>query len=347
MALIYKACDCYLIDHRDFITNVYKRTVVNENETVSFSLLSKLFSILNIAHKQSRKRQRNSDNLHEETMKVKAAYERFLQEIPADIKDSLVSKYKLLETSAVRDLSKELFESTIFDFMGMKGGNNAETSLKCRIKEHNFLIPPNSRFYCGCVKEQCLKLDGNKFDIVVADPPWWNKYIRRLKNANKKLSYSMMYNEDIAAIPLQNLLAENCLVAVWCTNAPSNVAAVKNIIFPKWGVEYVGTWYWMKVTVDVQPLCSFASGCEKQPYERIILGKIGEVNDIPDGQVVVSVPSALHSQKPPLLDILSPLVKTESPQTLELFARYLLPNTTSVGYEPLKWQHESLYEEVT
>lgn len=80
-----------------------------------------------------------------QTMKVKAAYERFLQEIPADIKDSLVSKYKLLETSAVRDLSKELFESTLFDFMGMKGGNNAETSLKCRIKEHNFLIPPNSR----------------------------------------------------------------------------------------------------------------------------------------------------------------------------------------------------------
>lgn len=313
MAVIYKKSDCYLIDHRKFITNVYKRTVVNENETVSFSLLSKLFSILNIAHKRSRKRPHNSDNLHEETMKIKAAYERFLLEIPGDIKDGLVITYKLLETSDVRDLSKELFETTLFDFMGIKGGNNADTSLKCRIKEHNFLIPSNSRFYCGCVKEQCLKLDGNKFDIVVADPPWWNKYIRRLKNANEKLSYSMMYNEDIAAIPLQNLFAENCLVAVWCTNAPSNVAAVKNIIFPKWGVEYVGTWYWMKVTVDLQPLCSFGAGCEKQPYERILLGKVGEVNDIPDGQVVVSVPSALHSQKPPLLDILSPLVKTENP----------------------------------
>ncbi|CAH1640187.1 unnamed protein product [Spodoptera littoralis] len=347
MAVIYKKSDCLLIDHRNFITNVYKSTVVNDNETVSFSLLSKLFSILNIAHKQSRKRPRNSDNLHEETVKVKAAYERFLLEIPGDIKDSLVSTYKLLETSDVRDLSKELFETTLFDFMGIKGGNNGDTSLKCRIKEHNFLIPSNSRFYCGCVKEQCLKLDGNKFDIVVADPPWWNKYIRRLKNANEKLSYSMMYNEDIAAIPLQNLFAENCLVAVWCTNAPSNVAAVKNIIFPKWGVAYMGTWYWMKVTVDLQPLCSFGAGCEKQPYERILLGKVGEVNDIPDGQVVVSVPSALHSQKPPLLNILSPFVKTENPQTLELFARYLLPNTTSVGYEPLKWQHESLYEEVT
>lgn len=36
----------------------------------------------------------------------------------------------------------------------------------------------------------------------------------------------------------------------------------------------------------------------------------------------------------------------ENPQTLELFARYLLPNTTSVGYEPLKWQHISLFEDL-
>lgn len=49
----------------------------------------------------------------------------------------------------------------------------------------------------------------------------------------------------------------------------------------------------------------------------------------------------------PVSGILSPFVNTENPQTLELFARYLLPNTTSVGYEPLKWQHDSLYEEVT
>lgn len=197
-----------------------------------------------------------------------------------------------------------------------------------------------------------------------------------------------MYNEDIAAIPVQNLLSQNCLVAVWCTNAPTNITAVKNVIFPRWGVEYVATWYWLKVTVDLQPLCGFGTGSKKQPYERIILGRVGDINNVPDCQLVVSVPSALHSHKPPLLgknsselhtseppclfilfidclnshknsynifkivyvslpDILSPFAKAENPQTLELFARYLLPNTTSVGYEPLKWQHDSLYEEIS
>lgn len=110
----------------------------------------------------------------------------------------------------------------------------------------------------------------------------------------------MMYNEDIASIPIQNLLSDNCLVAVWCTNAPSNVEAVKNIIFPRWGVTYITTWYWLKVTIDLEPICTFATGHKKQPYERLMLGSVGEVN-VPQSQLIVSVPSALHSHKPPLL----------------------------------------------
>lgn len=111
----------------------------------------------------------------------------------------------------------------------------------------------------------------------------------------------MMYNEDIADIPIKNLLATNCLVAVWCTNAPSNIDAVKNLIFPKWGVEYVTTWYWLKVTIDLEPLCPFSNGCKKQPYERLLIGKVGQVKDIPDEKLIISIPSALHSHKPPVL----------------------------------------------
>lgn len=124
----------------------------------------------------------------------------------------------------------------------------------------------------------------------------------------------MMYNEDIASIPVKELLSENSLVAVWCTNAPSNIDAVKNLIFPKWGVEYVTTWYWMKVTVDLKPLCDFGSGCKKQPFERVLIGKVGNVKDVTHCKMIISVPSALHSHKPPLLgeniyvcDIIIPL----------------------------------------
>lgn len=110
-----------------------------------------------------------------------------------------------------------------------------------------------------------------------------------------------MYNEDIAAIPVKDLLSANSLIAVWCTNAPSNISAVKDLIFPKWGIEYLTTWYWLKVTTDLAPLCEFGSNSQKQPYERILIGKVGDVMDVPPSQLIVSVPSALHSHKPPLI----------------------------------------------
>lgn len=126
-------------------------------------------------------------------------------------------------------------------------------------------------------------------------------FILFLYKCLSSFSYSMMYNEDIASIPVKELLSNNSLVAVWCTNAPSNINAVKDIIFPEWGVEYVTTWYWLKVNIDLEPLCKFGAGYEKQPYERVIIGKVGEFEDIPSDFLVMSVPSALHSHKPPLL----------------------------------------------
>lgn len=78
---------------------------------------------------------------------MKGIFERFIQEVPAKIKETMISKYKLLDTSGVRDLSKQLVESTIFDMMGVQGGNNSEISLKCTVKESDFFIPPNSRYY--------------------------------------------------------------------------------------------------------------------------------------------------------------------------------------------------------
>ncbi|XP_050674521.1 N(6)-adenine-specific methyltransferase METTL4 isoform X2 [Leptidea sinapis] len=278
-------------------------------------------------------------------MMLKEIYNDFINIFPSRLKSKVNVTYDLLNTGAVRDLAKTLFEKTVFYHEGLTGGNDSDNALICTINGEEFLIPQRSRFYCGDVKESCTKLGGNSFDILIADPPWWNKYIRRLKNANRNLGYSMMYNEEIASIPVRACLSENCLVVVWCTNAQSNINAVKDIIFPKWGVEYLATWFWLKLTVDLEPICSFSSGSGKQPYERVMIGRIGNVENVPEDLVFASIPSALHSHKPPLLDLLKPYTQAKDPKILELFARYMLPNTTSVGYEPLKWQHISLYEE--
>ncbi|XP_047536308.1 N(6)-adenine-specific methyltransferase METTL4 [Vanessa atalanta] len=345
MSILFSENNLVLIDHINFISKIYEGVSHNKQEKSNYTLIGKLFSINNSKQKGNKKRPRECSQIIEEASHVKQMYNDLYEKIPIQIKQNIRDKYNLLETSLVRDLSRKYFECTLFDHKGLNGGNNSDGPLCCKVKDDYFLIPPKARFLCGCVKEQCQKLKTNKYDIVIADPPWWNKYIRRLKGANDKLSYSMMYNEDIASIPLKDLLSKNSLIAVWCTNALSNINAVKNIIFPEWGVEYVTTWYWLKVNIDLAPLCEFSAGCKKQPYERVIIGKVGEVKNIPCDLLLASVPSALHSHKPPLLDLLTPCMDVKEVKILELFARYLLPNTTSVGYEPLKWQHISLYEE--
>jgi len=56
------------------------------------------------------------------------------------------------------------------------------------------------------------------------------------------------------------------------------------------------------VTQAGDTICNFNSALGKQPYELLILGSALEKDklDIPDGKLMISVPSAVHSHKPPL-----------------------------------------------
>jgi N6-adenosine-specific RNA methylase IME4 len=57
----------------------------------------------------------------------------------------------------------------------------------------------------------------------------------------------MMYDKDLADIPIATLTAPGSLVAVWCTNSVSHLTCLQNEIFPAWGMIYIGQWYWLKV----------------------------------------------------------------------------------------------------
>ncbi|GLH06216.1 Uncharacterized protein GBIM_11711 [Gryllus bimaculatus] len=191
-------------------------------------------------------------------------------------------------------------------------------------------------------------LHSHPTDQFGANPPWWNKYIRRKKSKCTEASYQMMYNDSLKNLPIAELLSPDALVAVWCTNSDQNINALLTEVFPDWGVKYLGTWIWLKVTNSGEPICAFADPPKKQPYERIIFGCNSEKSrcyNVPeDEKIIISVPSAIHSHKPPLSDVLSSYLPPE-PNCLELFARYLLPNWTSWGNEVLKLQHISLFKE--
>lgn len=63
-------------------------------------------------------------------------------------------------------------------------------------------------------------------------------------------------------------------------------------------------YFYAQITVSGQPVCPFLHPPGKQPFEQIVFAAkdVKRYEDLTqaDGKIVASVPSALHSHKPPL-----------------------------------------------
>uniref|UniRef100_A0A8D0DT03 Methyltransferase 4, N6-adenosine n=1 Tax=Salvator merianae TaxID=96440 RepID=A0A8D0DT03_SALMN len=207
-----------------------------------------------------------------------------------------------------------------------------------------YLFPPKSAFLLSDISFMHPLLDNKKkFGIIVLDPPWENKSVKRSKR------YSYLTQWQIKQIPVPALAAPDCLVVTWVTNRQKHLKFVKNELYPHWSVAGMVEWFWIKITKSgefVFPLNSF----HKKPYEVLVLGRVQRKDDLPlrisedqmlplpDQKLIVSVPCILHSHKPPLAEVLKEFAKPDV-ECLELFARNLQPGWTSWGNEVLKFQN--------
>ena len=147
--------------------------------------------------------------------------------------------------------------------------------------------------------------------------------------------------EGVTDLPVKELAAAGALVAVWVTNKESFHNFVKKTLFGRWGVSYVATWYWLKVTAEGTPVLPLTS-THRKPYEPVILGRFPPVSQaLPQEKLLLSVPLS-HSRKPPLNRLLAPHLP-HHPRQLELFARNLTPHCTSWGNEPLRFNDTALF----
>ncbi|XP_025158300.1 methyltransferase-like protein 4 isoform X4 [Harpegnathos saltator] len=311
MSILFTSKEGWILSHLQYLNDIYKK-VLNDNGFCALEFNKMIFEINSQYLRQNQIAQIAQDSiisLHGKNKRKK--------------RSNLLPQKDLEEVHHI----KETF-NTIMSTARLKGFFE-----KCT-------------FYCYDVREIEKKMELNKqYDFILLDPPWWNKSIRRKKMKYIEASYKMMYNEELAKIPVGKLLHSNGIVAVWCTNASSHLNSISNEMFPSWGVTYRAKWYWIKVTQAGDTICNFNLAPGKQPYELLILGsalKEDKMN-IPDGKLVVSVPSAVHSHKPPVTEIIKEYLPSE-PKCLEIFARYLLPEWTSWGLEILKFQHLSLYQ---
>lgn len=66
------------------------------------------------------------------------------------------------------------------------GGNDATKSVVYELDAVSHIIPPNCRFFnINALSVEPAKL-ADAYDLIVMDPPWWNKYIRRSRKFNRE-----------------------------------------------------------------------------------------------------------------------------------------------------------------
>ena len=170
-----------------------------------------------------------------------------------------------------------------------------------------------------------------KFSVIYADPPWtFEVYSGKGKERSAERHYDTMSLEQIKALPIESLAAEDCALFLWCVwpELPGALDVVK-----AWGFEYktagfvyvkqnrggegifTGMGYWTRA--NTEPCLLATRGSPKRlnaDVHQVILAPVGE-----------------HSAKP--LDTHERIERLVPGPYLELFARREYEGWTTWGNE--------------
>ena len=139
-----------------------------------------------------------------------------------------------------------------------------------------------------------------RYQVIYADPPW--KYNSRANHKTKfrggaEGHYPLMSMEEIKALPIDKMAAENCALFMWCT-FPYLDKQIK--LFEHWGFDYkTQAFTWIKLNPkDNKPF--FGVGYYTKSNAEVCLlgikGKMKTINN--DVSSVVLSPRREHSRKP-------------------------------------------------
>ena len=70
-----------------------------------------------------------------------------------------------------------------------------------------------------------------KYQIIYADPPWKTGYFKQKKDGlkSRKLPYDVMSDEEIKALPVNDITEDNAILFMWCIDSRiSDIEEIKN-----------------------------------------------------------------------------------------------------------------------
>lgn len=170
------------------------------------------------------------------------------------------------------------------------------------------------------------------YNIIYADPPWsFQTWSRKGNGRSAENHYPTMPIEDIRALPVQTLAAEDCVLFMWAT-LPTLPEALS--VVDAWGFKYKTTAFvWVKQNRKTPSLFWGMGYWTRSNAELCLLATKGNPKrqSAKVHQVIVS-PVQEHSKKPDITrDRIVELVGDTS--RIELFARQQTPGWDVWGNE--------------
>lgn len=173
----------------------------------------------------------------------------------------------------------------------------------------------------------------NKFDVILADPPWhyktWGVESKESRSAEKH--YPVMSIDEIAALDVGSLVGKNAALFIWITWP---ILYETREVIEAWGFEYKTiAWVWVKAKKSGFGFFTGLGYYTRANTEPCLLATRGKMT-VEDRsiQALIYSPIRQHSQKPfeqyRKIEALYPGKKY-----LELFARRRQPGWAVWGNE--------------
>jgi N6-adenosine-specific RNA methylase IME4 len=167
-----------------------------------------------------------------------------------------------------------------------------------------------------------LEQVGGEFRTIIADPPW--AYRSSGGNGGVANHYATMSEEELCALPVKAVAAQDCVLLMWATWPQLEVAMR---LIPAWGFQFVTGFPWVKTSEP--PFCDLLGQTVMRPSygtgwwvrgcsEPILVCKRGNVTVPAQSWLGLISERMSHSRKP---DTLYEYAESFPAPRLELFAR--------------------------
>jgi len=174
--------------------------------------------------------------------------------------------------------------------------------------------------------DDMIPFPDKKYQLIYADPPWHSDYnfgqigSSKLSGFGSYLRYDTMTNEEILALPVPSISADNCALFLWVVNSQLDVGID---VLKRWGFAYKQVAFcWVKTSQAGNPNCRLGywtlGGMELCLLG--ITGNMGNKRIKKNVRQVVLHPRTGHSKKPAIIRQNIEELFGDIPR-IELFAR--------------------------